>query len=202
MFHIRPARPSDRDALYQICLETAASGKDGTHLYHDPELIGHIYAGPYLKFEPDFAFVLEDEQGVCGYVIGALDSQKFAEVLEREWWPALREKYPEPAPNTAGKRTSDQAAAYLIHHPPSTPTELMAQYPSHLHIDLLPRGQGGGNGKRLLLTLFGALRAAGSPGVHLGVGGKNTNAQGFYQHVGFEELKRHSDGGATLGWKF
>ncbi len=199
--HIRPATPADRDALHDICLKTGDSGQDATHLYHDPELLGHVYAGPYLRFEPGLAFVLEDEQGVCGYVIGALDSRAFADALEREWWPALRRQYPPPQ-SAPAERTPDERMANLIHHPHAVPEHLMSQYPSHLHIDLLPRAQGGGHGRRLMETLFTALREAGSPGVHLGVGGRNTGAQAFYRHLGFTELSRDAAGNATLGWVF
>ena len=41
-------------------------------------------------------------------------------------------------------------------------------------------------------TLFEALRAGGSPGVHLGVSEANQRAIGFYEHLGFHEL--HADG--------
>ncbi|CAM3200806.1 GNAT family N-acetyltransferase [Deinococcus deserti] len=197
--HIRPARPEDRDDLYHICLKTADSGQDGTHLYQDPELIGHVYAGPYLAYQPQFAFVLEDDLGVSGYVIGALDTRAFDETLEREWWPALRRRYPDPAV-PASERSRDEAVIYQMHHPRPADPDITAAYPSHLHIDLLPRAQGGGHGRRLLFTLFEALRQAGSPGVHLGVGGRNINAQAFYRHVGFQDLKPLPDGGALMGW--
>lgn len=201
MFTIRPARESDRDALYRICLETGDSGADGTHLYADPLILGHVYAGPYLAHAPGFAFVLEDEQGVCGYVIGALDSRQFEDTLEREWWPALRAQYPDPLEIPRERRTPDQRMMHLIHHPNRTPDELLTEYPAHLHIDLLPRGQGGGNGKRLMHALLQALRDAGATGVHLGVGGRNVKAQGFYHHLGFTDLKRFPDGGAVMGLK-
>lgn len=199
MFEPRPASPADRAALYRVCLETADSGADATALYRDPLLVGHVYAGPYLTFEPDFAFVLEDGGGVCGYVLGALDTAAFEARLEREWWPALRGRYADPADVPPDLRTPDERLAHLIHHPPRQDPAVLAAYPSHLHIDLLPRAQGSGQGRRMLERLFAALRAAGSPGVHLGVGGRNTRAQGFYRHVGFRELARSEGGGRTLG---
>ncbi|WP_216317636.1 GNAT family N-acetyltransferase [Deinococcus aestuarii] len=199
MFALRPASPADRAALYRICLETADSGADATHLYRDPRLVGHIYAGPYLAFEPAFALVLEDGDGVGGYVLGALDTAAFEARLEREWWPALRERYPDPADVPLGARTPDERLAYLLHRPQRADPAVLAEYPSHLHIDLLPRAQGGGHGRRMLERLFAALRGAGSPGVHLGVGGSNTRAQGFYRHVGFQELARAPGGSLTLG---
>ncbi|CAM3239642.1 N-acetyltransferase domain-containing protein [Deinococcus saxicola] len=201
MFGIRPAQPSDQGSLYRICLETADSGGDATHIYRDPLLVGHIYAAPYLAYAPAFAFVLEDGKGVCGYVIGALDTREFESELEREWWPHLRAQYADPSAIPAIRRTPDERLARLIHHPNTAPQNILNAYPSHLHIDLLPRGQGGGNGQRMMQRLFTALREAGSPGVHLGVGGSNTRATGFYRHLGFQELAREASGSLLMGVK-
>ncbi|GBF06201.1 putative GCN5-related N-acetyltransferase [Deinococcus aerius] len=195
--HLRLARPDDRGALYRICLETGDSGADATGLYRDPLLLGHVYAGPYLAHQPDLAFVVEDEQGVGGYVIGALDTDAFARTLEREWWPPLREQYPMPSGDSANW-TPDERIQALIHRPPRTPEDITARFPSHLHIDLLPRMQGGGNGRRLMMALWAALREQGSPGVHLGVGARNTRAVGFYHHLGFHTL-REDPYSLTLG---
>jgi len=196
---IRPARESDRDALYSICLETGDSGEDATGLYADPLILGHVYAGPYLSYAPDFAFVLEDAEGVGGYVIGTPDSRAFEATLEREWWPKLRAQYPNPAAIPRESRTPDERIMAVIHDHSRKTSDVYDAYPAHLHIDLLPRMQGGGNGRALMERLFTALRDAGVPGVHLGVGGRNTRAQGFYQHLGFRELER-ANGGITLGY--
>lgn len=200
MLTLRPAREADRAALYRICLQTGASGEDATALYRDPLLLGHVYAGPYLTHAPDFAFVLDpgDGSGATGYILGAPDTAAFEATLEREWWPALRDIYPDPTDVPRERRTPDQRIAHLIHHPTRTPTDLLGPYPAHLHIDLLPRAQGGGRGRALMTTLLVALRGAGVPGVHLGVGENNTRAQGFYQHLGFQALRR-SPGAVTYG---
>jgi GNAT superfamily N-acetyltransferase len=181
---IRPYRPGDLDDLYRICLLTADSGQDGTSLFHYPKLPGDIFAAPYGVFQPGFAFMAEDDEGVGGYIVGALDSQEFERTLEREWWPALRERYPDP-PGDADQWTREQFFAHRIHFPGSTPDELAGPYPSHLHINLLPRLQARGTGRRLIQTLAGALRDAGSPGLHLHVGFGNQRAAQFYAHVGF-----------------
>jgi ribosomal protein S18 acetylase RimI-like enzyme len=186
---IRPYRPSDIDALYQICLLTGDSGQDATAHYEDPRLIGHCFAAPYALFEPSLAFVAEDTAGVAGYVVGALDSQAFEKRLESNWWPPLRARYPEPPPGLPSQRwTPDQRLAHFIHHPGRTPDELAARYPSHLHIDLLPRLQARGYGRQLIQTLTAALRDQGSRGVHLLVTPSNQRAVSFYRHVGFTQL--------------
>lgn len=198
-FIIRPYRAGDEAALYRVCLETGDNGEDATSLYQDAQLLGHVYAAPYGRFQPDLAFVLEDAHGVCGYVIGALDTRAFYDTLEREWWPALRARYPLPS-TPPEQRTPDERLIATIHRGLTEPEDVLEDYPSHLHIDLLPRGQGGGNGRRLIEMLQGALRQAGSPGVHLGVGIRNTRAIGFYRHLGFRELAR-DEWGLTLGLK-
>ena len=68
-FNIRSYRSSDKDLVYSICLKTGESGKDATHLFNDPLVLGHIYAGPYMKYEPQSVFILNDNKGVCGYII-------------------------------------------------------------------------------------------------------------------------------------
>lgn len=198
MYTLRPARESDRQALYRICLETGDSGQDATELYRNPELLGQVYAGPYLSHAPAFAFVLEGPQGVGGYVLGTPDTRAFEAILEREWWPELRQRYADPSNLPREARSPDERIAAIIHQPRAAPGDLLTRYPAHLHIDLLPWAQGGGNGRRLMDRQFAALREAGVPGVHLGVGERNTRAEGFYRHLGMEELGR-SPGAITFG---
>jgi GNAT superfamily N-acetyltransferase len=181
---IRAYRPSDLARLYEICVRTGDSGNDAWDLVSDKQLYGHIWAAQYGLFEPEHAFVVVDDDDVAGgYILGALDTKAFEERCEAEYWPALRQRYP--------KGSGEGVDAFLIamlHDPPTMPRSITDDYPSHLHIDLLPPFQGGGNGRRLMETLLDALRDDGSPGVHFGVSAKNTRALGFYEHLGFEEL--------------
>lgn len=186
---VRRYRPADLDELYRICLQTSYHGGDGTALFHDPKLPGHVYAAPYGLFEPSLAFVAEDAAGVGGYIVAALDGQAFEQRLEREWWPALRARYPEPAPEPAEALSpQERRALYNIHHYFGAPREVAERFPAHLHINLLPRMQGLGMGRRLVTTLIAGLREQGSPGVHLLVGEGNQRAVSFYRHLGFAEV--------------
>jgi ribosomal protein S18 acetylase RimI-like enzyme len=133
--------------------------------------------------------VAEDDAGVGGYIVGARDSLTFEQDLERDWWPALRSRYPEPPPRLARDLSvHEQNALHDIHHPWPTDDELARDYPSHLHINLLSRIQGRGIGRHLVAALISELRDQGSPGVHLLVGHSNQRAAGFYRHIGFTEL--------------
>ena len=78
----------------------------------------------------------------------------------------------------------------LIHRPPVAPPEIVADYPSHLHIDLLERVRGTGVGRQLIERQLASLREAGSPACHLGAGAGNANALAFYEHLGWTVLRR------------
>src|SRR5690606_28178077 len=97
---IRHYQPGDAPALYQICLRTGDRGEDATGHYTDPDLLGHVYVGPYLALAPRFAFVLDDGAPV-GYALGVPDTAEFARACERSWWPPRR-----TCRRTSGPRTS------------------------------------------------------------------------------------------------
>jgi ribosomal protein S18 acetylase RimI-like enzyme len=81
----------------------------------------------------------------------------------------------------------------LIHHPELASDEVVADYPAHLHIDLLSHVQAKGVGRMLMNRLFEELRSRGVPGVHLGVDPRNERAIGFYEHLGFTHLGDDED---------
>lgn len=187
--HIRPYRRSDVDRLYEICLRTGAAGEDATELVEDPRLFGALYAAPYGVLEPEHALVIDDDSGAAiGYALGALDTRAFEARCEAEWWPPLRERHPVGG----GGNHLDQLLITMLHHPHLADDDVVAAYPSHLHIDLLPEAQGAGWGRRLMEHLQEALRADGSSGVHLGVSTRNEGALGFYAHLGYQELSRNA----------
>ncbi|MBX3099918.1 MAG: GNAT family N-acetyltransferase [Salinibacterium sp.] len=195
MPHVRHYHPSDRDALYDVCLRTGADGDDATDRYHDPRLLGSVFVGPYLEFHPDLAWVVDNDGTAAGYILCAPDTRAFEAQCEREWWPELRRRYPLgsfPATST------DEEVVGLIHAPPTALPETVTSFPAHLHIDLVPEVQGLHLGGALVAKLLDALTARGSIGVHLGVSTANIRAIGFYKHLGFDELA-HDDTTTTMG---
>jgi ribosomal protein S18 acetylase RimI-like enzyme len=181
-------QPGDLDALYRIALATGDSGGDAAQLYRDPELVGRLYAAPYAVLAPEFALVVEDAAGVGGYIVGVLDTLAFEARLEAEWWPALRRQYPDPTGDPHSWNL-DQVRAYQIHHPRPPPARIIDPYPSHLHINLLPRLQGRGLGQALIDAWLARIAAAGSRGAHLGVSPVNHRAIRFYRAYGLEEFR-------------
>jgi len=186
-FRIRNFEPADEPACYEICLKTGDNGADGTHLFFDPRVLGHIFVGPYLKYDPELALVLEDDEGVCGYCIGTLDTAKFYDRFLNEWLPALRPAHPKPTGDPKNW-TEDQKLCQYIHQPNAYYPPEFKPWPSHLHIDLLPRAQGKGFGKRMMRILESRLDDLGSPGIHLGVSTVNDSALAFYRALGYKPM--------------
>jgi len=189
-FSIRSYKSADTSAVYEICLKTGNSGQDATHLFSDPLVLGHIYVGPYMEFEPQSVFILEDDQGPCGYIMGVLDSQTYYQWMHSEWLPKIRVNYMKP---TGNPDTWDETAKItdLLFHPVSQ--RLLPDYPAHLHIDLLSRAQGKGQGKLLMDRFIDYLKYNKIPGLHLELSSNNDRAFNFYRKYGIEELDRDNE---------
>jgi len=186
MMDLRPATPQDHAALAEICLRTGHHGRDARLAYADPWLLAEIYLLPYAVLEPAWCWVLEDGEGLVGYIVGTPDTREFARRTEAQWWPPLRLAHPLPAADDtslqAGLRRS-------LHAGVATDLPFLDTHPAHLHIDLLPRAQGRGWGSRLIAVFVQALQAHGVPGVHLGVSALNPGAIAFYRRQQFEVLQ-------------
>ena len=183
MLRIRPCHPADLPAVYDICVRTAAAGGDARGHYSTDDLMGDLFAGPYVALEPHLAFVLDDEDGTAvGYVVGTADTAGFAARYRPEWIPRLGDRYPVPP---ATPRTPEQDMIALHHHPERMLVPGLDGYPAHLHIDLLPRYQGRGHGRRLIGRFLATVDA---PGVHVGMLTANVKARGFYDRLGFTVL--------------
>ncbi len=186
-FRIRNFESADEPACYEICLKTGDNGADGTPLYTDPRVLGHIFVGPYLRYDPELALVLEDEEGVCGYCIGTLDTAKFYDRFLKEWLPELRPTHPKPVGDES-TWTEDEKLCHYIHQPNAYYPLEFKPWPSHLHIDLLRRAQGRGFGKRMMRILESRLEDLSSTGIHLGVSSVNDNALAFYRSLGYQPM--------------
>lgn len=194
---VRAARAGDEPGAYHVCLKTGNHGQDGAQLYRDdPDALGRIFVGPYLTLEPELSLVLDDDQGICGYALGALDSRAFYARYESEWRPRLCAAFAEPHGDPT-RWTPTERVHFAYHHPDYFCPEPYETYPSHLHIDLLPRAQGRGYGRRMIEQLLDRLRQRRSPGAHLGVSLLNSRARAFYAHRGFTELTRTGSGDDT-----
>jgi ribosomal protein S18 acetylase RimI-like enzyme len=188
MICIRAATLDDLPGAYRVCLLTGDAGEDASRLFRDPDLLGHVYVGPYVVGEPDLALVVADDDGVAGYCLAARDTRMFAEWAEREWWPSLRARYPRRS-----DATPDAELVDLLHDPPIVDAAILDQFPAHLHLDLLERVRGRGIARRLIERQLGQLAHVGGRACHLVVAASNANAIGFYEHLGWHVVERRVD---------
>jgi ribosomal protein S18 acetylase RimI-like enzyme len=194
---VRKFQEEDRSGLYHVCLATGDSGASAIHLYNHKEMLGEIYVGPYLSFQPELSLTLIQE-GIAGYALAALDTRSFEDTLSKKWWPVILEKYTSRSPENFNEREKNLFG--YIQNPPLRPEKVVSEYPSHLHIDLLETAQGRGIGKAMMHLLLDALREKGSMGVHLGMGSQNARAFTFYTKLGFTLLDKN-DNEWTMGLK-
>ena len=187
---VRAPRASDAPAVSRICFETGYDAEQVERQRPTPELLGHVWAGPYLAFAPEWCRVAVDAQGVAGYLLAVPSTRDFERWAHEAWWPPLRQDHPADAP---GLSPADRAVARLLASPPTSPDPVVEAFPAHLHIDFLPRARGQGLARRLIDDLVQRLRDAAVPGVHLGVSPLNTNAVGLYEHLGFSRLATEPD---------
>ncbi|WP_420403243.1 GNAT family N-acetyltransferase [Nisaea sp.] len=186
---IRTYREEDLPALYRISLLTGDAGGDARRLYRDPEIMGHVYVAPYAVLLPDLCLVAVDDEGVAGYLVGSADTRAFEARQERDWWPPLRRRYPDPGPVPDPAWDADTKRAHRIHHPEGVvPDAVVADHPGHLHMNLLPRLQRRGIGSRLLAAWYPRVREAGARRVHVGVNPGNAGGLAFWRRAGFTPI--------------
>ena len=139
MVNVRPLQPCDLDALYAISLATG--WREAMHPRFTVTGSSWVTFRSYAVLQPDLCLVAEDEAGVAGFVVGTADTSAWERRLEQEWWPRLRQQYPAPDPVRMAEWSHDQRRVSLIHNPQPVPVAVVQSYPSHLHMNLLPRIQ-------------------------------------------------------------
>jgi ribosomal protein S18 acetylase RimI-like enzyme len=183
---VRTARLDDLPATYRICHDNGLPA-DGSG--RSPDLLGHVYVGPYLVAPGTRSIVMADDEGVGGYLLCARDTIAFEGWVAAHWLPGLQVDWP----LDVARSRADTEIVDLLHHPRPTPPDVAAAYPAHLHIDLHRRLRGRGLGSQLIEELCAELAGEGIPGVHLGVGADNAGAIRLYARLGFTDLGGDDD---------
>lgn len=178
---IRQLQPKDKENCRTVCHQTATAPK----YIKSKDLVCLLYCDYYVDNEADNCFVVTDEDdNAIGYILCAEDQKKFDKGVK----PYLKKA-----------RKIDFFDGLMPILESFAFKGLCKKYPAHLHIDILPIGQGQGHGSALLKALEEHLRAKGVKGVRLGVGGDNTGAHRFYERNGFVLLKNLGGMGRIYG---
>ena len=190
---IRPYEPRDRPAVREICCDTADNGGPMESFFPDRELLADLVTRYYTDYEPQSAWVAERDSAVVGYLTGCLDTARFRRVMAWRIVPVLLGKaLARGTPWHPQVRALLRANAGDWFRGGLRSGVSLAEYPAHLHVDLLAATRGLGVGRALMARWFDQVRAAGLRGIHAGVNADNTDGCRFFEAMGFTVLDRQS----------
>ncbi|XP_031414077.1 protein O-GlcNAcase [Clupea harengus] len=191
LYNIRPFHSKDKVELYRMVrqLHQRSRGQPDLSVIH-PDFFGDRCLGAALALCPEYSFVLEDELGVCGCVLGILDVRHFAKRWQASWLPAMRDKYPPQAPGSSGHGGLKEALQCFQEEQPDYPDSLLFHFPSQLRLDALPELVDCSVSRSLLTALLTALKANGSRGVFCEVQPMDQLRMEFLTKLGFLEILR------------
>ena len=180
-------------------LQFRTTAADTLRRSSDPRVIGYaeyIWCRPYLALVPDSCLVVDNGSGVAvGYIIGTASTSDFVDSWRKTWFQQLEAdglKKPRPDEKIGWNEDLPNALRLICHSPEQMLKEeqpkLLADYPAHFHIDILPDYHRKGFGRKLIDAFFTKLRTKNVKGVHLIMAGDNVAAGKFYTAMGFDRF--------------
>ena len=188
---VRPYEPRDRDAVRRIACDTANAGRPIETFFSDRELAADLLTVYYTDFEPESAWVADQNGRVAGYLTGCRDTRRSIRCMM--WQVAPR------ALNRAIIRgtTADPAFRRLVRRNMAIWLRglfqrriSLAAYPGHLHLNLDPAFCGQQIGRRLAVQCLEQFAAWRVRGIHASVREDNEGALRFFERLGFIRLGR------------
>lgn len=198
---IRPYTTTDRKAIYNICLSVGNNGIDTSNkLPNYPDLLADKLVGPYLEFSPDICFAIEDNYGLCGYMLAAVSTKDFFTFLNDTWFALMRKKYPCPSEtdNITEHTFEQKVALFFYNQKLDTTCPLLDQYMSHFNIVMLPRIRNKMIIIRMVKCIMSVLKAHGSKGAWIAID-DDQNVREFFLNVGFKKLEETIGGNLFEG---
>ncbi|XP_054273322.1 protein O-GlcNAcase isoform X2 [Macrosteles quadrilineatus] len=185
IYTVRPYLPEDEPGVYSVCRKTYMFSSPAL-----PNLIPDRLVGAFLTLSPELSMIVEDETGIVGYAVAALDARQFYGKVRLAWLPEMCQKYPATAPSE--KSTPEEDMIKWFHSPmlEDVPDSIHTQHPSVMSCSLLSTVFDQSVAKRLIICLLAALRANGSFGVYVPVSSQDRALLEFYSKLGFVELSQ------------
>ncbi|NWI52260.1 OGA GlcNAcase, partial [Calyptomena viridis] len=180
-YHPPPLFPSSQLYLLRPLLPLDEAGLQ-VQLSHAPSLAARLL-GAFLSLSPEYTFVLEDEDGPCGYAAGALHAEGFLQQRDSSWLPAMQHKYPSDL-GAGGPALGQEAVLFFHAEPLAVPQPVLRRFPSLVQLGTAPRVLDVGASHSLALCLLSALRANGSRGVFCQVSDTDRQQLSFYSKLG------------------
>uniref|UniRef100_A0A8C9XUP5 O-GlcNAcase n=1 Tax=Sander lucioperca TaxID=283035 RepID=A0A8C9XUP5_SANLU len=189
IYSIRPYYPKDT-AIYKICKEMYCEGMEDIPVSDkDPDLIGDRLVGGLLALSSDYGFVLEDDEGICGYALGTVDVQPFVKKCKLNWIPFMQEKYLKP---DCEKDLTEAEKMMLSFHEEEEglPASFLSNFPSLIKVDIHAKVTDPSVAKSMMGCLLSSLKANGSLGAFCQVRQTDKRMLDFYGKLGCFEVAK------------
>lgn len=183
---IRPYEPKDYSRVRTIFTETAGLGNPLANLLIDRRLVADFMVRQYVQNPADVAWVAEAEGEVVGYLLGAPSVRRH----ERR---ALGLLFPREVARALFSRRFWKPATWFLavcvlktwRRGGFDAGKYHADFPAHLHVNLLREARRRGLGRGLVGRFESCLRARGVRGVYATVAENNPRGRGFFEALGY-----------------
>ncbi|XP_062311913.1 protein O-GlcNAcase [Osmerus eperlanus] len=112
VYSIRPYCPQDQAEVQKVCREMQRDGEGKIPPSAQPELLSDGLSAGRLPPSPQCGYILEDEGGVCGYVLGLTDAK--AAGTQRALSESVQGDFPSLVTMQLRPRVSDPAPAHRM----------------------------------------------------------------------------------------
>lgn len=165
---IRPYRPEDRDAVRQICCDTAYRNKGAEYMFEDREIHADYWSSYYTDITPDEVRVVELNGEVIGYFFGCHDTAAFRRHMARRIVPwCLARALWRLATGRYKTAVTRRYLWFMITKAAGEEAEMdMTRFPAHYHCNLTDASRGLKLYTQMTLEFLDRLEAAGVPGIH------------------------------------
>ncbi|MGH0157659.1 UNVERIFIED_CONTAM: hypothetical protein FKN15_057323 [Acipenser sinensis] len=176
-------------AVYKICREMYNEDIEGVPFPEQPDLIGDRLVGGFLTLSPDYGFVLEDNEGICGYALGTVDVKPFVKKCKMSWIPSMQEKYNKP---DSEKDLSEAEKMMLSFHEEEEglPESFLSNFPSLIKVDIHGKVTDPSVAKSMMGCLLSSIKANGSHGAFCEVRQNDKRMLDFYSKLGCFEVAK------------
>ncbi len=165
---IRPYTAADRDAVREICCDTAYRNKGAEYLFEDREIHADYWSSYYTDITPEEVRVVELDGRVIGYFFGCPDTLAFRKrmawrivpwCLARALWRLVTGRYSSPV--------TKRYLWFMITKAAGEEAEMdLAQYPAHYHCNLTEASRGHKLYTQMTLDFLDRLDAQGIHHIH------------------------------------
>ncbi|MGB9521182.1 MAG: GNAT family N-acetyltransferase [Anaerolineales bacterium] len=195
---IRHYSPKDRQDVFRIAADTAYFGDQVEHFMEDRTLFCDAFCTYYTDFEPQNAWVAEENGRVVGYLLGCSDTKTQQKVILNKIIPQLildifRRKY------VIGRLTLHYGYGLILSalYGQNVHADLQS-YPAHFHLNIESGKRGAGIGRRLLEEFINKMNEDGIHGIHLKTTSENKAACALYEKLNFKLI----DAKKTVLWRY